>query len=165
MRSPVMVRLLRCAGWAVLAAGVILASARLPRIDHTILALALVLLILAISIRWGWAEALAASLSGGLGFDTYMPPPHGLALRSPQQLIALAAFLCAALATGWFSAGANRHRALAEERRLELARLGRLDDALPEGRDPEELFEVIAPLPRAFVRRATDSAPSTLPTG
>lgn len=144
MRGRTIRRVVRCAMAGFLAVAVILAVKALPQMDHPALALTLVLLVLGVAVRWGWAEALAASLGGGLAFDYYALPLHGFEIGPPEQLITLGALLCTALSIGWFAARANRDRRLAEARSNELARFNELDNALLQCDDPDVVLARIA---------------------
>ena len=106
MRTPAVLRALRCTAAVGASICIVLVSTRVRHVNHTTVALLLVLLILGISTRWGSLEALAASLAGGLGFNYFFLPPSGLGLEAPERWVTLGAFMLTAIVTGQLSARA-----------------------------------------------------------
>jgi two-component system sensor histidine kinase KdpD len=116
----------------------------MPRVDVTTVALVLVLVILGIAMRWGLAEAVAAAVSGSLGLDYFFLPPYGFGISDSAHWVAYFTFLTTALAAGHLAARANRHRAEAVQRRIELQNLRRLTEALSECDNEEAMVQGLA---------------------
>lgn len=121
---------LQCAASAAIVGAVVTLSGQMPRVNLTTVALVLVLVILGIAMRWGLVEAVAAAISGSLALDYFVPPSYGFGIGDPAHWVAYFTFLATALATGHLAARANRHRAEAVQRRIEMEKLHRLTEAL-----------------------------------
>lgn len=93
-------------------------------LNQTTVALALLLVVLLTAIRWGSRPAMLASVLGMLCFNFFfLPPVRTFTIIDPDNWIALAAFLSAALTVGQLSARARRRAHEAEAGRLEIERL------------------------------------------
>jgi K+-sensing histidine kinase KdpD len=93
-------------------------------INSTTVALALLLFVLFVATLWGSGPALLASALGMLCFNYFfLPPYHTLWIATPDNWIALAAFLLTAITAGQLSARAKRRAEEAESGRLEIERL------------------------------------------
>ena len=93
-------------------------------INTTTVALALLLNVLFIATRWGSLPGLFASVIGMLCFNYFFLPPFGtLSITSPDNWIALAAFLITAVTAGQLSARARKRAEEAETGRREIERL------------------------------------------
>ena len=110
---------------------------RLRHVDHATVALLMVLAIVGLAKTWGWAEALTATIVGGIGFEYYVLSPRGLGVGNPEHWIALAAFLVTAVATGQLAAQLRRRRIEAVERQVDMEKLYRLVNALMESGSAE----------------------------
>src|ERR1700674_3755262 len=104
-------------------------------------ALALLLVVLFVSAWWGARPAVAASLLGVLCFNFFFLPPYGtLTIASPDNWIALIAFLVTAITVGQLSAHLRRRTEEADEGRREIERLyGELRDAFERASHAEAL--------------------------
>ena len=60
-----------------------------PHVDHATVAMLLILGIVGLASVWGLAEALTATIIGGIGFEYYFLPPADLALQNPEHWVAL----------------------------------------------------------------------------
>jgi len=85
---------------AALIAALIAGSLRFSYLDHATIALLLLGAVVGIGVRWGTFDALVAAITGGIGFDYYYLPPHGMAIEKPEHWIALLIFLIVAVSTG-----------------------------------------------------------------
>lgn len=92
--------LLRAAGSAAFIAVLLVSSLRFPYVDHATIALLLLGAVVGIGAYGGTLEALVAAAVGGVGFDYFYLPPHGLAIEKPEHWIALAIFLSVAASAG-----------------------------------------------------------------
>ncbi|MGD0667651.1 MAG: ATP-binding protein [Bryobacteraceae bacterium] len=111
--------------------GVILAvCTRVPRVHSATVALIMVLAIVGLAKMWGWLESLIGALIGGIGFDHYFLPPHGLGISTFEHWLDLIAFLVTAIATSQLVARSKRQRIEAEERKSVMEKLFRLVNAL-----------------------------------
>jgi two-component system sensor histidine kinase KdpD len=116
----------------------------MPHVDVTTVALVLVLIILGLAMRWGLAEAVAAAVSGSLSLDYFFLPPYGFGISDPAHWVAYFTFLTTALATSHLAARANRHRAEAVQRQIELEQLHRLTEALSECDNEKDMVQGLA---------------------
>jgi two-component system, OmpR family, sensor histidine kinase KdpD len=112
--------------------GFLSVCSRLRHVDHATVALLMVLAIVGLAKMWGWAEALAAAIVGGIGFEYFFLPPRGFGVQAPEHWIALAAFLVTAIVTGQLAAQSRRRRIEAVERKDEIEKLYQLVNALLE---------------------------------
>lgn len=135
---------LQCAASAAIVGAIVIVSTRMPRVNVTTVALVLVLVILGIAMRWGLAEAVAAAVPGSLGLDYFFLPPYGFGMSDPAHWVAYFTFLTTALATSHLAARANRHRAEAVQRRIELEKLHRLTEALSKCDSEEAMTQGLA---------------------
>jgi two-component system, OmpR family, sensor histidine kinase KdpD len=127
-----MPRLIRRLAISVCLVAVIFAIClRLPHVDHATVALLLVLATVGLAKMWGRAEALTAAIIGGIAFEYYFPP-RGVGIANPQYLVALAAFLITAVATGQLAAHSERCRIEAVTRQDEMEKMYRLVNAMLE---------------------------------
>ena len=111
---------------------------RLRHVDHATVPLLMVLAIVGLAKAWGWAEALTATIVGGIGFEYYVLSPRGLGVGNPEHWIALVAFLVTAVATGQLAAQLRRRRIEATvERQVDMEKLYRLVNALMESGSAE----------------------------
>jgi two-component system sensor histidine kinase KdpD len=110
-------------------------------INTTTVALALLLNVLFIATRWGSVSGLFASLLAMLCFNYFFLPPFGtLTITSPDNWIALSAFLVTAITAGELSARAKRRAEEAEASRQEIGRLyAELRDAFERASHTEAL--------------------------
>jgi two-component system sensor histidine kinase KdpD len=110
-------------------------------INSTTVALALLLFVLFVATLWGSGPALLASALGMLCFNYFfLPPYHTLWIATPDNWIALAAFLLTAITAGQLSARAKRRAEEAESGRLEIERLyAELQDAFERASHAEAL--------------------------
>lgn len=110
-------------------------------INTTTVALALLLNVLFIATRWGSISGLFASLLAMLCFNYFFLPPFGtLTVTSPDNWIALSAFLVTAITAGELSARAKRRAEEAEASRQEIGRLyAELRDAFERASHTEAL--------------------------
>ena len=143
MRTPAVLRALRCTAAVGASICIVLVSTRVRHVNHTTVALLLVLLILGISTRWGSLEALAASLAGGLGFNYFFLPPSGLGLEAPERWVTLGAFMLTAIVTGQLSARAAANLHEAKRQRDEMERLYQFGNAIMANGDVEGGLERI----------------------
>jgi two-component system sensor histidine kinase KdpD len=123
---------------------------KVPHINATTAGLLLVLLIVGIAGRWGAAEALVGAIAGGTGFDYLFLPPRGFAFEDPDHLVALAAFMVTAIASGLLFAVAKRRQIKAQERREEIEKLYRLGNVVMDSSNvattPQRLAECLQEL-------------------
>lgn len=148
----------------VLVAVPVMVCLRLPHVDHATAALLLVLSTVGLAKMWGRGFALATSIIGGLIFDYYALPPRGFKIASPEQLVALLAFLATACITGQLAAHSEQRQIEAVKRRDEMERLYRLVNALLESGDsrstvsqlPHRLAEIFGADGVALYDRHTD---------
>jgi K+-sensing histidine kinase KdpD len=135
----------RLTHYALAALGVGVATLSLTpfraHINSTTVALALLLSVLFVATLWGSGPALLASALGMLCFNYFFLPPFGtLTIASPDNWIALAAFLLTAITAGQLSARAKRRAEEAESGRLEIERLyAELQDAFERASHAEAL--------------------------
>jgi two-component system sensor histidine kinase KdpD len=110
-------------------------------INATTVALALLLNVLLIAMRWGSLPAMVASVLAMLCFKFFFLPPFGtLSIATPDNWIALAAFLITAVTVGQLSARAKRRAEEAESGRREIERLyAELRDAFERASHAEAL--------------------------
>jgi K+-sensing histidine kinase KdpD len=110
-------------------------------INATTVALALLLVVLFIATQWGARPAVAASLLGVLGFNFFFLPPVGtLTVASPDNWVALIAFLVTAITVGHLSASARRRTEEANAGRSEIERLYKeLQEAFDRASEAEAL--------------------------
>jgi K+-sensing histidine kinase KdpD len=132
-------------GYLVAIAGVAGVTALLKlfagHINATTVALALLLNVLLIAMRWGSLPAMVASLLAMLCFNFFFLPPFGtLTIATPDNWIALAAFLITAVTVGQLSARAKQRAEEAESGRREIERLySELRDAFERASHAEAL--------------------------
>jgi two-component system sensor histidine kinase KdpD len=78
------------------------------------------LAVLLVSSQWGLRLGLATSVASALAFNfSHIPPTHRLAIAAPEHLVALGAFLVAAVVTSTLADGARARAAEADQRRRE----------------------------------------------
>lgn len=95
-------------------------------VNATTVALALLLVVLFVATGWGARPAVFASLLGVLSFNFFFLPPTGtLTVATPDNWVALVAFLITAITVGQLSAHAKRRTDEADAGRLEIERLYR----------------------------------------
>ena len=109
----------RATGYFVAVLGVALATVALKsfigHINSTTVALALLLIVLLVAARWGSRPALLASALGMVCFNFFfLPPVWTLAIATPDNWIALAAFLITAITAGQLSVREKRRAEEAE---------------------------------------------------
>lgn len=111
------------------------------QITATTVALTLLMAVLFVATFWGSRPAFVASILGMLCFNYFFLPPFGtLAIKDPENLVALAAFLVTALTAGQLSSRAKRRAEEAESRRIEIERLYKeLHDAFEQASHAEAL--------------------------
>ncbi|HEY8224291.1 MAG TPA: DUF4118 domain-containing protein [Pyrinomonadaceae bacterium] len=135
----------RAAGYVIAVLGIAVVAATLKALGHhintTTVALGLLLTVLFVATRWGSAAGLFASALAMLCFNYFFLPPFGtLFIASPDNWIALAAFLITAVTAGQLSASAKRRAEEAEAGRLEIERLyAELRDAFERASHAEAL--------------------------
>jgi two-component system, OmpR family, sensor histidine kinase KdpD len=79
-----------------------------------------VLAVLLVSSHWGLWLGLATSVASALAFNfSHIPPTHRLAIADPEHLVALGAFLVAAVVTSTLADRARARAREAEQRRRE----------------------------------------------
>ena len=76
-----------------------------------------------IAAAWGSVESVFASMLAALFFSFFSPPPVGFAIVDPEDWVAIAAFLVAAVIAGEFSDRAQRRAAEAKARQVEVEEL------------------------------------------
>ena len=93
-------------------------------INSTTVALGLLLIVLFVATGWGSRPAVLASLLGVVCFNFfYLPPVGRLAIKDPDNWVALFAFLITAITAGQLSAHAKRRAEEADVGRREIERL------------------------------------------
>jgi K+-sensing histidine kinase KdpD len=93
-------------------------------INSTTVALGLLLIVLFVATGWGLRPAVLASLLGVVCFNFfYLPPVGRLAIKDPDNWVALFAFLITAITAGQLSAHAKRRAEEADVGRREIERL------------------------------------------
>jgi two-component system sensor histidine kinase KdpD len=97
--------------------------------------------VLLIAMRWGSLPAMVASVLAMLCFNFFFLPPFGtLSIATPDNWIALAAFLITAVTVGQLSARAKKRAEEAESGRREIERLyAELRDAFERASHAEAL--------------------------
>src|SRR5260370_37404914 len=117
---------------SVLAVGAVLALYRLAlSVNNTTVALSRLLVVLGVSARWGLGEATVASIVAVLGLNYYfLEPIRTFSIDDPQHYVRLCAFLVTAVTASQLAERVRRRAAEAEERRLEIARLYALSQAM-----------------------------------
>ncbi|MGZ9159501.1 MAG: sensor histidine kinase, partial [Nitrospira sp.] len=115
-------------GYLIAASGIAAATALLKlfssHTNATTVALALLLVVLLVATRYGARPAVAASLLGVLCFNYFFLTPFGtLTIATPDNWIALVAFLVTAITVGQLSAHAKRRAEEADAGRREIERL------------------------------------------
>jgi K+-sensing histidine kinase KdpD len=118
----------RRTGYFVAVLGLVAVTAVLKlfsgHINATTVALALLLVVLFVATGWGARPAIAASLFGVLCFNFFFLPPVGtLIIATPDNWVALGAFLITAITVGQLSARAKRRTEEADAGRREIERL------------------------------------------
>jgi K+-sensing histidine kinase KdpD len=118
----------RRTGYFVAVLGLVAVTAVLKlfrgHINATTVALALLLVVLFVATGWGARPAIAASLFGVLCFNFFFLPPVGtLIVATPDNWVALGAFLITAITVGQLSARAKRRTEEADAGRREIERL------------------------------------------
>ncbi|HEX8175646.1 MAG TPA: ATP-binding protein [Pyrinomonadaceae bacterium] len=93
-------------------------------VNSTTVALGLLIVVLLVATLWGSRPAVLASLLGVVCFNLfYLPPVGRLAIKDPDNWIALFAFLITAVTAGQLSAHAKRRAEEADAGRSEIERL------------------------------------------
>jgi two-component system sensor histidine kinase KdpD len=78
------------------------------------------LAVLVVSTRWGLWLGLATSVASAVAFNfSHIPPTHRLAIAAPEHLVALGAFLVAAVLTSTLADRARARATEADQRRRE----------------------------------------------
>jgi two-component system sensor histidine kinase KdpD len=110
-------------------------------INPTTVALAFLLVVLFNAARWGAGPAIVVSVLGVLLFNFFfLPPTHTFTINSPDNWVALAAFLITAATAGQLSARVRQRAEEAESRRREIERLYKeLQDAFERVSQAEAL--------------------------
>lgn len=110
-------------------------------INSTTVALAMLLVVLFVAAAWGARPAILSSVLGVLCLNFFFLPPLGtLTISSPDNWVALLAFLITAVTAGQLSAHAKRRAELAAAGRLEIERLYKeLQDAFERASHAEAL--------------------------
>ena len=110
-------------------------------INATTVALGMLLVVLFTATRWGSLPALFTSLLAMLCFNFFfLPPFRTFSIASPENWVALAAFLITAITAGQLSARAKRRAEEAEAGRQEIERLYKeLRDAFERASHAEAL--------------------------
>lgn len=133
------------AGYIIATLSIAAATAALKlfgsHINSTTVALALLLIVLFVATRWGSRPAVVASLLSMVCFNYFFLPPVGtLTIATPDNWVALAAFLITAVTAGELSARARRRAEEAEAGRREIERLySELQDAFERASYAEAL--------------------------
>src|SRR5687768_9616018 len=113
--------LLAVIGVAAVTGGLELLS---EHINSTTVALGLLLVVLFVAAGWGSRPAVLASLLGVICFNFfYLPPVGRLSIESPDNWIALFAFLVTAVTAGHLWSRAKRRAEEADVGRREIERL------------------------------------------
>ena len=129
---------------ALSVAGFTLIGYRWLHFNPTTIALVFLLGVLGISSWWGLQQAVFMSVIATLALNYYfLPPVHTFFIASPQDRIALVAFLVTALAVSKLSERAQREARSAIERRQELERLYAFSQLLLSSDNPAELLNLI----------------------
>lgn len=118
----------RWAGYLVGVLGVVAMTGVLKlfgeHINSTTVALGLLLVVLFVATRWGARPAVLSSLLGVLCFNFfYLPPVGRLAIKDPDNWVALFAFLVTAVVAGQLWAHAKQRAEEADDGRREIERL------------------------------------------
>jgi K+-sensing histidine kinase KdpD len=110
-------------------------------INPTTVGLLLLLIVLFVATGWGARPAIVASLLSVLCFNFFFLPPVGkLSVATPDNWVALIAFLLTAITVGQLSARAKRRTEEADAGRLEIERLYKeLRDAFERASQAEAL--------------------------
>lgn len=110
-------------------------------INPTTVGLLLLLIVLFVATGWGARPAIVASLLSVLCFNFFFLPPVGkLSVATPDNWVALIAFLLTAITVGQLSARAKRRTEEADSGRLEIERLYKeLRDAFERASQAEAL--------------------------
>src|SRR5271157_1690938 len=115
---------LRYGGLTLLAFALVFLFRYILRVNQTTVALSFLVLILITASRWRLAYSLYLSLLSALLYNFFFLPPIGrITVRDPQNLVALAVFLCASLLVSHLSSSARRAAELSEIRRREVQHL------------------------------------------
>lgn len=115
---------LRYAGLTLLAFLLVFVFCRILHANLTTVALSFLVLILITASRWRLAYSLYLSLLSALLYNFFFLPPIGrITVHDPQNLVALAAFLCASLLVSHLSSSARRAAELSEIRHREVQHL------------------------------------------
>jgi len=115
---------LRYAGLTLLAFLLVFVFRRLLRVNPTTVALSFLVLILITASRWRLAYSLYLSLLCALLYNVFFLPPIGrITIRDPQNLVALAAFLCASFLVSHLSDREHSEAELSEIRHREVQHL------------------------------------------
>lgn len=89
-----------------------------------------VVTILLIAAAWGIVESVFASMLAALFFSFFSPPPVGFEIVDPEDWVAIAAFLVAAVIAGEFSDRADRRAIEAKARQVEVEKLYALSQSI-----------------------------------
>ncbi len=132
---------------ALLAVGLSTAalSAAQSTLSTPIIALLYLLPVMLTATRWGLQPALVASLGAFLAFNYFfLDPRHTLAVRNPEEFLALLVFLAVAALISQLVSSANAHAAQARARELEATTLYNLARTLSAQAGLEETLSAIA---------------------
>ncbi|HEX3471853.1 MAG TPA: ATP-binding protein [Silvibacterium sp.] len=115
---------LRYCGLTMLAGILVLLFRHIRNVNQTTVALSFLVLILITASRWRLAYSLYLSLLCTLLYNYFFLPPLGrLTVSDPQNLVALAAFLCASFLVSHLSDSEHREAELSEIRHREVQHL------------------------------------------
>ncbi|HTY84713.1 MAG TPA: ATP-binding protein [Silvibacterium sp.] len=116
--------LIRAGGFTLAAFALVYVFRRLLHVNETTVALSFLAVILVAASRWRLAYSLYLSFLCAILYNYFFLPPIGrLTINDPQNLVALTAFLGAALLVSHLSSRARTEAELAEWRRREVQQL------------------------------------------
>lgn len=122
---------LRLALSAAVVAGVVAVCLSLPHIHATTVSLVLLLVVLILASRWGFGEAALAAGLGAMALAYFFFPPDGWGIATPEDWVAVCAFLAVAGVTSHLASRARRQAKEAVSRRRELERLDAFGQDFP----------------------------------
>src|SRR5512140_950394 len=103
----------------------------IPAINPASVGFVYLLTVLIIASEWGLLESIVAALTATTCYNFFfLPPIHTFTIASPQNWIALFAFLATSLIASKLSERAKRRRDEAVSRRLDLEQLHSLSQAI-----------------------------------
>jgi two-component system sensor histidine kinase KdpD len=99
-------------------------------VNGTTVGVVYLITILVVARMWGTVESVLASMLAALFFSFFSEAPAGFAIVDPEDWVAIAAFLIAAVIAGELSDRAHRRAAEAKARQVEVERLYALSQSI-----------------------------------